>query len=246
MANKVISFKDSRRRRRRGRKRGVILIPLFILMGLFATLVSVMGLLKIQQIEIVGNTYYSDEQILTICDIDENTSLLKSRLIQHVDVSEYPYIETIDISYNDISGVLIEVSEKSIVGYLAYGDAGYISVDREGVAIDYVTELPDDNVLIRGILVETFVLGEQVNLEADVIQAFIMFKQAREQYELPMSAIDFTDGKLLDIEFMIEDLLVQFGSMDHFNEKMQKISDTLEVIMDSDKRIYDVEHNTLK
>lgn len=246
MANKVINFKDSRRRWRRGRKKGTLLIPMFILVGLFAALISVMSLLKIQEIVIVGNTYYSDTQILAICDINENTSLLKSRLIQQVDISEYPYLDKIDISYNDVSGVYIEVTEKNIVGYLSYGDTGYISVDREGYAIDYVTDLPDDNVLIRGIIIESFVLGEQVSIEDDVIQAFIMFKQARQQYELPISSINFIDGKLVEVEFMIGDLLVEFGSMDHFNEKMQKIADTIELIMDSGKRIYDVEHNTLK
>lgn len=237
---------NSLQRRRKNKKRQA-LIPLLIIailiVGGFIALVSIM---KIQHVDVTGNTYYSDKQILQIVGIDENTTIIQVQLDKQVDLTEYPYVESMEISYTSFTGILIEVVEKDVVGYLPYAASGYVSIDKEGYVIDFVDEITDDILLIEGTVVEQFTLGEVVNLDPKLMQAFFMFSQGNVQYDLEIDRIIVNNGDLNHIVFFIEDIEIEFGSMDQFNEKMQKIQDFLPMIYEQDRRIFDVEHNTLK
>jgi cell division protein FtsQ len=243
---KVVSIGRRRRNRNRKKTKGSLLILIIIVIGLVIGLLALIGLMKIQTVVIEGNTYYSDNQILQIAGIDENTSILKLRLDKAISLEAYPYIESMDISYTGFDSVLVKVQEKEVVGFLPYGDTGFLSIDRDGIVIEYLDDLPEDVILIKGISVNQFILGEKIELDKNIIKTFLQFTRGKNQYELDISEISFTDGEFNAVTFYIGDLLVEFGNMDNFNDKMQKIQDAYAFIMSQDKRIYDVVHNTLK
>jgi hypothetical protein len=178
--------------------------------------------------------------------VDETTSILKLRIDNHIDLESYPYIENIDISYTGFDSILIDVMEKEIVGFLPYGDSGFLSIDREGYVIDFTNDLPEVVILIKGVTINKFVLGEKIAVDDAIKQAFLLFSQAKIQYELDIRELAFNEGNLSEIIFYVDDLKIDFGNMNQFNEKMQKIKDAKDYIFNQDKRIYDVVHNTLK
>jgi len=244
--SKVVKIDRNRRRKNKKKNKGSLLILIVIIVSLVLGLLIMISLLKIKTIEIEGNTYYSNQQILVIAGIDETTSILKLRIDGHIDLEPYPYVEEVKINYTGFDSIQIQVKEKEIVGYIPYGTAGYLSIDREGYVIDFASQVPDDAILIKGIIINNFILGEKIAVDDTLTQAFLLFSQAKRQYELDIREINFNEGDLNDVIFYIDDLKVEFGNMDQFNVKMQKIKDAKQYIFSQEKRIFDVEHNTLK
>lgn len=242
--SKIVRLKKTRRRKSKAKSALVaLLIVTLLILGAFIALVSIM---KIQHVAIEGNTFYSDQQILTIVGIDEQTSVIQVQFDKIMDLSDYPYLNAIEIEYTSLTSIKIMVKEKEIIGYIPYAVSGYVSIDKEGYALEYV-EIPDaDLMVIEGIKIDQFTLGEIVELEDDVMKAFLMFSRGNQQYGIDINRIVVENEDLNHIVFYIDDITILFGSMNQFNEKMQKIQDVLPIIREQDMHLFDVEHNTLK
>lgn len=219
-----------------------LLIVVFILA---ITLVIITRMMRIDTVEISGNQHYSDAEICDILNIEDKSNVLSIYFNTYVDLETYPYIENIDIKYQGFNKIKVKVIEKNIIGYIPILEK-YLSIDKDGYVVDY-TEVVDPNIpIIQGIEVLEFIIGEKINVSEDIINAFLMFYQSQEKYNLKIKHLLFVDNNLDDIRLNIDDVEVLFGNMENFNYKMQHLKDTLPMIQKETNRTYDLENQTLR
>ncbi len=96
---------------------------------------------KIEDVEVVGSTHYSEEQIRKIVlrgPLAEN-SVLAPLLCSRDRTEEISFIDAVEVSYVDPHEVLISVKEKQSIGCVRYLDC-YVYFDHEGRVIESSVE----------------------------------------------------------------------------------------------------------
>ena len=110
----------------------VIVIALFVLFGLF----------HIRQVDVIGNEYYSAEEIqkMVMSDsLSENSLYLTWKYSQPDAADDLTFLSAVDITMVNPYHVQIKVYEKSIVGYLMYSGS-MVYFDKDGVVIEISQE----------------------------------------------------------------------------------------------------------
>ena len=105
-----------RKRRRKFRRIRNLAVLVILAVGIFYFLSDYS---KVKSLRVVGNRYYSDEQILEIAGLDYDSRFLlhPSFWIQHL-LEKEDLIASAKINKNANGGITIEVKEKTLIGYL--------------------------------------------------------------------------------------------------------------------------------
>lgn len=94
---------------------------------------------KIKGIEVVGNNWLSDDKVIELSGLNENSrSLLLFDFIVQNRLSQEPLIESSSLSLNDQGIVTLEIKEKELIGY-RYLDKPEM-ITKEGTLIEMGSE----------------------------------------------------------------------------------------------------------
>ena len=122
-------------------KHGTIRKRLFMMIAvLFAALLAFFGLFYITEVEVVGNSRYTEEQISEMAlqgPLAYNTvlmSVFKSTL--HPDAA---FVESIHVAFRSRNKIRLEVQEKYPIGDLEIDGSGYY-FDKNGLVLEVIAE----------------------------------------------------------------------------------------------------------
>jgi cell division septal protein FtsQ len=136
---------------RRKSKSAAVYVPVA---AIFILLLGVLGtsvFLRILEIEVIGESKYSKEEIITASGIAQGVNRLrvKAREIPQKISSELPYINSVEVKYHIPDKVQIIVSESSALAMIEC-EGGIALIDAKGRVLEYLIKAPGGLIEIRG------------------------------------------------------------------------------------------------
>ena len=122
------------RRRRRGKKIGLVL---GVVLGLLLLIAVLLFSVRITEIEVSGNKHYTKEQIIDLIFSErwsDNSAYCyyENQFREHKSI---PFIEEYTIEFKSPTKVEIVVFEKSVVGYVS-DMSSYMYFDKDGIIVE--------------------------------------------------------------------------------------------------------------
>ena len=211
---------------RRGTKirryRGILLAAAVLAVAA-VLLLSVAGVFRIREVTVIGNEYYTKEQIVDFVmdeGIQRNTLYLylKYKYTKH---PEIPFVDTFEVSINSFDSVTIRVYEKGIVGYVQYlGKNVYF--DKDGIVVESSDELMEGVPMISGLSFDRLTMHQVLNVKDEqVFDTILTITQLLTKYDLNPDEIRF--GTTDDLYLQMKDVKVALGTGDHLDEKVARL-----------------------
>lgn len=142
--------KESRVRRKRRKLR--VYAFFVIVLGLAIIGLTVFLLFRVQKIEVAGNGYTSDKEIVGMVQNDSysvnSLYILGKYLLGKGET--LPCLSSVRISLNAPWSVKVTVEEKPIAGCVKY-EKEYLYFDKEGMIVKKSSEKSEDTILVEGI-----------------------------------------------------------------------------------------------
>ena len=101
-----------------------------VIMAFFALLI----LFRVKKVEVTGNVHETDREVREMIMVGpmSNNTLLLSLFKHHPEAVDMPFIDRISLEYTGRNSVRIRVSEKSVIGYVAFEEA-YWYFNEDGI-----------------------------------------------------------------------------------------------------------------
>lgn len=203
------------------RKRWMIisLVVVLVLFVLFSRM-----LFTITTITVKGNEKVSSEEIISEMGLQKDTNLIAWLLISYFsDPDLNPLISTVDVYIQWPNTVNLKVTERNIVGYVAWNGT-YLCIDDAGYVVDSTHTLKEDMPVLTGVSIKNFTIGQPLNTNSkEISAAAVAICKGLDQYGLRnrIVRIDLTD--LSAIKIYTERLEIRIGSDDDLTLKMKAI-----------------------
>lgn len=123
----------------------ILTLLLMITIGMYTLLNS--ELFETKNIEIVGNTVISDDEIIKKLDIKVDKNIFMYNTNKMINkLNDNPYIEDVKIKRNFPSGLKITIKEKEIYAVLRDGK-DYCYIDNQANFIEQIKDIEKDNIV---------------------------------------------------------------------------------------------------
>lgn len=180
-------------------------------LGIMIIVLSMLLLFHIQKVEVKGNTYCTDAEIVELVKNDKfsNNSLYVLGKYRLGKGGTLPCFDNIKVSLKSPWSIRITVKEKQPVGYLVDGK-DYVYFDKEGFVVEK-GEIPIDGVpLVEGIEVKT--MEEYQPLKSDSSRIFEQILKASQELKKQKLESDKIVCKKERIFLYIENVCVSLGT----------------------------------
>lgn len=200
-----------------------ILLAAAVLAVIAVLFLSVAGVFRIREVTVIGNEYYTKEQIVDFVmdeGIQRNTLYLylKYKYTKH---PEIPFVDTFEVSINSFDSMTIRVYEKGIVGYVQYlGKNVYF--DKDGIVVESSDELMEGVPMISGLFFDQLTMHQVLNVkDRQIFNTILTITQLLTKYDLNPDEIRF--GTTDDLYLQMQDVKVALGNGDHLDEKVARL-----------------------
>lgn len=190
---------------------------------LTAVLLAV-GIFHVDQVEVTGNSYYTEEEITELVIGEHRNSLYLMFLYDYED--KIPFIDSVEVSVVSPDHVKIRVYEKEMIGYVEYMGA-YLYFDKDGTVVESSNEILEGVPCIHGLKFDTLTLYQQLEVTNEgVFDILLSITKMMEKYELDPDAITLQkDGKEILLTF--GNVRVNLGTGKNIDEKAARIKTLL-------------------
>ncbi|MFR4985858.1 MAG: cell division protein FtsQ/DivIB [Lachnospirales bacterium] len=206
------------------------------LVALIFMLLMLSPWLNIQNIEVNGLETIEKPDIIRQMKLDKTTNILSfNSLIAKRRLKSNYYIQDIKVTKKLPNTVIINVTERKIVGYIPY-ISDYIYIDKDGMVIDVKSSYTQPLPIIYGLKFDSFIIGE--NLKTDNDEAFEIVMEITnsikdKEYLKEILKIDVSD--LEDIHLYMENLDIVLGNREAINIKMNTLNEILKNFTPTEK-----------
>ncbi len=161
-----MDFHDVPRKKKKHRKHHYlldILVGAALVLGVALFLLS--PVFNIEKIEVQGNHYYSDSEVINIATAQKGVSLfwMKGRSQMKEKLLQNPYFTDVKFRCRLPSTLIIRVKERKQVAAIKYGDQ-YIVIDGTGRVLRK-TDVNPDITILKGLTLSRITVGERVRAE---------------------------------------------------------------------------------
>ena len=185
--------------RRRMKKRtmyAIILVVMFVCILMIGFLL----LFQVRSIEVEGNRYLSQQEIMDWIEEDEMSSNAVSLIIKHRFLKHdlLPAMEKAKVSLKNPWTVHVKVTEKRVVGYVELGD-DCVYFDKDGIVLAQTTEWWDDVPCIEGFPIEKVSIYKPLPIGEEykkIFENLLEMSQSLKKYELVPDRIVCADRGL--------------------------------------------------
>ncbi len=251
--NKTVDIEEARkaaRRKKRMRKKivrvSIVLTVLLVLVLLIAFLVirisgtiakkngKTISFLGVKSIEVVGDTRYSDEEIIKASGIYVGESLLVVNKVEahNAILSAFPYLDHVDVGNASFSTVRITVQETAVMGAVCLPDGSYMILGENNHALEQVNEtaLPAGCVRLTGAKLKGTDPGEALLEERDLQISQTLLQGASAVGLEHITVIDLTDKTGLFFVWNGQ-ILVKLGNSSNLAVQVQTLHAMLPTLL---------------
>lgn len=216
-----------KRKQDRMRRMLTVILPVILLIVALGA-VMVWKVFVVEEVDVVGNEIYSDEQIETWAlndDYSWNTIyvFLKNKFKKPEPI---PFVDSLNISVKSPKHIQIKVTEKGVLGYIyipSLGENAYF--DKEGFVVELSTNVLPDTMKISGLAVDNAVLYQKLDLnDESILRTLLSLTQLLKKYEQEPEIIYVQSNEIL---LSYGDIQVQVGTGSFLNEKIIRMNQIL-------------------
>ncbi|HIR86801.1 MAG TPA: FtsQ-type POTRA domain-containing protein [Candidatus Limivicinus faecipullorum] len=220
--------------------------PIVFFLVIVTTIFVMSIFFRITNIQVEGNTHYTDEEIIQAIDIEEGDNLFffdRFSALSRV-FAKLPYVEEVSVERSLPNKVIITVTESQALAYIALGDEMW-SIDHSCKVLGKATEEElADMISIEGISPGTLFIGETMLTEdndTELVEylAQVLYQlEARDLYK-QVESIDFSDK--YDVVFALGDkYTVKLGGPGDTEYKFGMLVSVMSQLLEGDIGIIDV------
>ncbi len=210
------------------RKKRMLMIVLISILSVVVIFLAVFLLFQTRKIEVTGNQYCSDEELVKWIQKDELAfnSLYIWFKYNYTDVEKPAAIESVTASMKNPWTVEIKVKEKTFLGYFDY-DGAFLYFDDNGTAALKTSEVIEGAPFIEGLGIDESKVKMNQELpvtDEGIFEKIVEVTRLLNKYELFSDRLSGEDG---NISLFFGVVTVQLGSGD-YEQKIAQISPILE------------------
>jgi len=201
-----------RKPKKRRKKHPLVRLFLFVVIIVAAVVFLTSSLFDIKNIEVSGNRYFTDSEIISMADATKGGNIF--RLAQRLSIKrrllENPYFTGVKVKRKLPSTEVIEVKERRQVAAVPYGDQ-YVVIDTEGVVLRKSSVDPEVT-LLKGMTISRMEVNKKIEVEeSDVLKSTLRMLSSMRKGDFYFKQINVSKSH---IEAYITDMLVVKGSPD--------------------------------
>lgn len=203
-------------------------IAVFIL--IFSVLLAV-GIFRVKKVEVAGNSYYTENEIVDLVMGDHRNSLYLAFLYDYLDGKEIPFVDHVELSMISPSHIKIRVYEKTMIGYVEYMGAN-LYFDKDGTVVESSNEILEGVPCIKGLKFDTLMLHQPLNVtNVEVFDRLLSMTQMMKKYELAPDAITLKNEST-EIVLTFDKVRINLGTGENMDEKAARIKSLLPDLAD--------------
>lgn len=193
---------------------GIAIVALLLITSLF------LPIWRIQSIEVIGNHYYTDEEILKegALALQMYPLSVDNKAATHR-ISALTFVDSVQIQYHFPNRLTVDVVENEPLGYINFHDS-FLCIDQKGIVIEQSKNKKFELPLIEGLNFEYFAVGERLGTEnEEKIEALREMMTILSKYDFTKQ-IDVIDiSNLEEIHLYVDKLNVIIGNIRDFDKK---------------------------
>ena len=202
-------------------------IRLIIALGIIVVLLSVVYFLlihyEVRNVVVEGNKHYSSKEIqdMVMTGYLGDNSLYLSMKYKNKEISDIPFIETMDIIVTSNDTIKIMVYEKSLAGFVEYLGR-YMYFDNDGVVIE-AAKVPTKGIpQVTGLEFDHIVLYEKLPVDNDAIfQDILTITKLLNKYDIICEKIQFDANYQITLGY--GKVKVNIGKLENLEEKLMQL-----------------------
>lgn len=203
-------------------------IKVAITIGMIGVLFcSLMFALKIETIKVEGTKIYSEQEIIDSVFTRKFSDNELFFAVYHklFGINKLPFVEDIEVSYENRNTVTLHVYDKTISGCIQYMGQ-YVYFDKDGTVLQSMNENTQNALVVTGITFGKFTVGEVFQVKDKSMFSTIMnLSQLVSHYDIPVSRIHMSNGEVI---LYSGDIEVYLGKKKLYDDEMSALSGVLE------------------
>lgn len=207
---------------------------LIIFIGGFLLLFSVLaaaGIFRIKQVDITGNSYYSEEEIKELIIGEDNNSLYLMFRYDYLGGKEIPFVDKVEVSMVSADHIRIRVYEKTMIGYVEYMGSN-LYFDKDGTVVESSSEILEGVPCINGLKFDSLTLYQPLDVKNDkIFELILSITQMMKKYELKPDAITL-QKECTEIILIFGNVRINLGTGNNIDEKAARIETLLPDLAD--------------
>ncbi|MCD8158129.1 MAG: FtsQ-type POTRA domain-containing protein [Clostridiales bacterium] len=204
----------------------IILISAFLVLAA-AALVS--PVFEIQEIQVVGNSQLSNDEIFEIGEINgvgENIFMFNSGSVKSK-LKANNYIKSVRATKKLPSTIVINIEERRVRGYVPYMGS-YLYIDIDGRVIDVKDDMTIQHPVVLGLKFEGFTLGEVLTVTNGYSLSYVVqISKLIDAYDLSDITVKLDVSDPEDIHLFVNKIDVNFGNIDDAYTKIATLNEVL-------------------
>lgn len=202
-------------------------IRVIIVLGTIVVLLSVIYFLlihyEVKNVVVEGNKHYSSKEIqdMVMTGYLGDNSLYLSMKYKNKEISDIPFIETMDVIVTSNDTIKIMVYEKSLAGFVEYLGR-YMYFDNDGVVIE-AAKVPTKGIpQVTGLEFDHIVLYEKLPVDNDAIfQDILTITKLLNKYDIICEKIQFDANYQITLGY--GKVKVNIGKLENLEEKLMQL-----------------------
>lgn len=220
--------------RRRHEKKKINLKWIILGIAVFVVIFSVLlaaGIFRVSQVEVTGNSYYTEEEITDLVMGEYKNSLYLTLLYDYLGGKEIPFVDSVEVSFVSPNHIKIRVYEKTMIGYVQYMGSN-LYFDKDGTVVESSGEVLEGIPCIKGLQFDTLTLYQPLNVKNEgVFDILLSVTQMMKKYELKPDAITLKkEGTEIVLTFA--NVRINLGTGKNMDEKAARIQSLLPDLAD--------------
>lgn len=204
------------------KKIGILLLVVFVIFT--GCLYGIFSMFRITDAQVVGNSYYTEEEIKDlVLGKDRRKNGISLLLFgSEAEKQEIPFIDNLEITMLSRKKIKIRVYEKEVIGYVDYmGTKLYF--DKDGTVIESTNEELEGIPCIEGLEFQALKLYEPLQVpDKKVFQLILNITQLMKKYEITPDRIQLkSDGNVV---LTFQKVRIYLGTGEYMDERVARIS----------------------
>lgn len=197
----------------------------FLLILVAAFLVFLILACGVQEVEVKGATFYTDQQIEHLVLNDRYRTngawdVIKNRVHPRKDI---PFVSDVKVGLKNFHKLTITVTEKEITGYITTPDGKLIYLDREGTVTDISHKLLSGMIPVEGLTTKKKIVeGKRYPAAGNRVAALSLIFRSKDNMDLDINSISFGDSG--QITLICGKVTVMLGTADNLKDKLLRLS----------------------
>lgn len=185
---------------------------------------------KVEEVTVVGNAYYSDEEIKeAVFDSKYKDHIIYLWFAERIEShKKFPFVDKYEVNIEGTDSVKITVYEKDIIGCFEQMGS-YLFFNSTGTMIECSSKLVEGVPLITGVSYDNAVLNEKISIpEEGVLDKILKLVNVLERNNIIASRIHFDSAG--DVILYIDSIRVELGDNSNMDGQILELKNILPIL----------------